>query len=217
MNPGINQHDGVPNGNSADAAALLLKEFRRRAEILARRGSRQQERRQTCAVLAFRLSTERFGIELARVVQVYSNLNCSPLPGARSELLGVTNLRGRIYSVVDLALILELSQQLEASQGYIVVVRHAGVEVGVRVDAVEQIEQLTPDQFSASNGDLDTLSTPYVQSRTASGLAMLNLEAVFSHPVFGGDRRSDKPLTAVAGLVDVERPSSPVLLEPSPN
>ncbi|HTQ39677.1 MAG TPA: chemotaxis protein CheW [Pirellulales bacterium] len=179
-----------------NAAAAVAKEFRRRAKMLAQRSSRRESSGETCAVLAFKLSAERYGIKLSRIVQVYPCVNCSPLPGAPPELLGVVNIRGRIYSVLDLAQMMGLSKSDDLQRGAIVLARHAGIEVGLRVDEVEQIELFSLDQLIATSDDLAALSTAYVQRRTANGLAVLNLAAVFSHPVFFAGGRTGMRTTS---------------------
>jgi purine-binding chemotaxis protein CheW len=135
-------------------------------------------------VLTFTVKTERLCLDLALVAEILPNVKCSPIPGASPQLLGVINVRGRICSVLDLARILELPEAGLGERGYIVMVRHAGIQVGLRVDKVDQIEVVTRDELEGRDRQLGTLSAQYVKSRTASRVAVLNLEAVFSHPVF---------------------------------
>jgi purine-binding chemotaxis protein CheW len=211
----LNRDNALPENTQADLPATMTKEFRRRAQVFARRERHQQTRTETSAVLVFELSTERYGIDLSRIVQVYPYINCSPIPGARSELLGVVNIRGHIYSVLDLAQILGLSKHPDACCGCIVLVRHDGFEVGLRVDVVDQIDQVAPDQLASTSDDLDSLSTPYVQGRTVGGLSVLNLAAVFSHPVFSGSRQSGTQARTIVNHVncDAEQKSAIAPLE----
>jgi len=72
-----------------------------------------------------------------------------PVPGARPELLGVSNLRGQILPVVGLAALLGV--QRAASPRRLLVAEARGLQVGLAVDevsgigALPQLEEQTSD------------------------------------------------------------------------
>ena len=73
------------------------------------------------------------------------------VPGARPELLGVRNLRGRILPVVDLALLLEIPRT--APPGRLLVAEAGGRRAGFAIDEVSGVGEL-PDPAEETESDL---------------------------------------------------------------
>lgn len=182
------------NSTSVDGHRLE-QVYRERARQFADRSAVAKQPADTWPVLAFTVGGERCGIATTAMAEVVRYGDCAPIPGARPEFLGVINLRGRFCSVLDLARILELPQHSDSARGYIVVVRHAGFEVGLRVDEVEQIEPVSQAQLAGTSGELSALSTQYVQGRTPGRLTVLDVEAILSHPVFRTGREAGSRTT----------------------
>lgn len=162
----------------------LRQVYLERARQFATRSVALGKQSGTRGVLTFTVGTERLCIELAAAAEVLPFAKCSPVPGAGPHLLGVINVRGRICSVLDLARILELPDAGGRDRGYIVLMRHAGVHVGLKVDRVDQVEAVTREELEGLHDDLSAISSPYIRSRTASRICVLNTGAIFSHPVF---------------------------------
>ena len=164
--------------------AGLEQIYCQRARAFATRSVTAVEQADTRPALTFTVETERLCLDLALVAEILPFAKCSPIAGANPELLGVTNVRGRICSVLDLARILQLPKAGDRQRGYIVLVRQAGLLVGMRADQVDQIEAIPRTKLECQDGDLVTLSPQYVRSRTEDRIAVLDVEAILSHPVF---------------------------------
>lgn len=134
--------------------------------------------------LVFTVGDERLCIATSSLVEVLLYAGCSPIAGAREELLGAVNVRGHICSVLDLARILELPAAAGSRPGYIVLLRAAAVEIGLRVDSVQQIVTILRGELDCPGGELTAWSSRYLLGRTPAGVGVLNIEAVCSHPVF---------------------------------
>jgi purine-binding chemotaxis protein CheW len=165
-------------------AAELEAIFRQRTQQLATRSASAGNVPNGWPALGFTVGGDRLCIAAASLVEVLPYVRCSPIAGARPELLGVINIRGHICSVLDLARILELPADGDPVPGYVVLLRRAPVEVGLKVDSVQQIETIVPDQLEALDGQHAAWSSQYLQGRTPGGIGVLNLKAVWSHPVF---------------------------------
>lgn len=158
--------------------------YRERARQLAARKTTVAQCVPAWAALAFRVGDERFCLPTAAVVEVLRYAGCTPIPGARSELLGVVNIRGNVCAVLDLVQLMELPECGDRPAGNVVLVRNGGIEVGLRVDEVDQIAMLAESEMKSTGGDFGGLSARFVQGRTADGVGLLNLDAILSHPVF---------------------------------
>lgn len=154
----------------------LLEVYRERAEQLA---ARQTAQPQSAArqVLVFSLVGEKYAFELAWLTEVLPFARVTPVPAGPAELLGLINVRGELCSVVDLARLLELPPS-DGASGYVVLLRHAGLETGVRVDAVEKIVPLDLAALLPLDEASTGMPTRYVQGVTADRLMLLRAEAI---------------------------------------
>lgn len=143
----------------------LEQVYHDRARRFASRSSAVGEPSDTWPALVFAVGDERCCIDTSTVVEVLRYAKCSPVPGAPAALLGVINVRGQIYSVLDLARLLDLpARDDDESPGYIVLVRRARDEVGLMVDEIEQIEMVSSETFGTLDRD-----AKFRKARFASG------------------------------------------------
>jgi purine-binding chemotaxis protein CheW len=164
--------------------------YRERAAQLAARGSGVEAASSASRVLVFVLGTERFALDFGDVVEVLPFANCTPVPGAPPELLGVMNIHGVIRSVMDLARLLGLSDGTDRpAKGYVLLVRHQARQVGWRADSIDKILSLPSSELAAPEGDVTGQALRYLRGLTRDRLRLLNTEALFAHPVFTAGSR----------------------------
>jgi purine-binding chemotaxis protein CheW len=157
----------------------LAQIYRVRAEQLAARRSEEPRAAATRQVLVFSLAGEHYAFELACLTEVLPFARVAPVPGGPAALLGLINVRGELCSVVDLAQTLGLPPR-ETAAGYVVMLRHAGLETGVRVDDVEKIAALDPATLLPLDEAATGLPARYVQGVTADRLMLLRAETVLA-------------------------------------
>jgi purine-binding chemotaxis protein CheW len=138
--------------SSADAPTQdrLQETFRRRAAELGRRKPSQSSATCGTPMLVFHLGNTPYGIELSQVVQIFPIQGWTPVPGAAPHVLGVTNLRGAIHSLLDLRRLWGMRVEADAEAGGCVLLVRAGqMRVGLLAESIEgirhfQIEELGP-------------------------------------------------------------------------
>ena len=102
-------------------------------------GSTGQEDRDR--TLVFRLGAERFGLPLARVVEVFElSAPLVSVPGAPLWLGGVINHHGRVIPVLRMSKFMEVSSAEEAGQ--IILMEVSGESLGLAVDQIESLEEV---------------------------------------------------------------------------
>jgi purine-binding chemotaxis protein CheW len=87
--------------------------------------------------VSIRAGGEHYALAVERVLEVIAYGDVTAVPGADPAILGVSNLRGRIVAVVDLASLLGI-EPLQAAQR-IVVVEDAGRRAGLAVESVSEV------------------------------------------------------------------------------
>jgi purine-binding chemotaxis protein CheW len=170
----------------------LEEVLRQRAEQLATRG-REQATEELLPVLVFRLGKERYALELSYVAEVLPLARCVAVPGGPQELTGLIPVRGEICNVLDLAALLGLPDSRERAGGYVVLLRGARRQIGLRVDEVDRVDTIGAHalagrvgvQASACSSLKAELQLAHVQGVLPDGLALLNVDAILSHPLLG--------------------------------
>jgi purine-binding chemotaxis protein CheW len=117
----------------------------------------QHKLRERC--IAFRVAGECYAIELAVVKDVILRPAIVPVPGAGPEILGVMNLRGNVVTVLNGREVLNLPGVAEGPQARVLVLEEEGHEVGVLVDAVEDMVDVDVEQLDAVPRDKVATST----------------------------------------------------------
>ncbi len=124
-------------------------------------------------MFVFRLGTERYAIALRDLAEVISGPNCTPVPGSAPRLLGVINRKGEIQPVWDLASLLNTAGTTGDQPGFVLLMRRDGREIGIRIDAAEQVRVLHPEAWQRP-GEYSR----YIHGITADGVMVLKTEAL---------------------------------------
>ncbi len=99
----------------------------------------------TREVLVFVLGTEEYGVDILKVQEIRGYDKVKPIPAAPAYLKGVMNLRGIIVPVIDLRVKFALEARYD-SFTVVVILRVARRIIGVVVDAVSDVIQLTASE-----------------------------------------------------------------------
>jgi chemotaxis signal transduction protein len=91
-------------------------------------------------LLAIRLGTRRFAIQLSEIAGLYADKKITPVPGAAAGMLGIAGFRGLILPVYDLQVLLDRSSS-SASRWLVVA---AGAPVAFSFEAFEQQLRVSP-------------------------------------------------------------------------
>ncbi len=147
----------------ADNPFGALLEIERRSRLVAGATGRGGETRGDWVGLGFRVGEHRFVVARDEVREV---LVCPPLtrvPGARSWLRGLANVRGTLLPVTDLRYLLEGRMTgLYERMARIVVLRHPEVPAGFAVDEVYGFRQFAVGQRDEQAPEVPSGYRPFV-------------------------------------------------------
>jgi chemotaxis signal transduction protein len=87
-----------------------------------------------------RVASEEYAMPVNHVIEVANLGQVRAVPGARSEVLGIQNMRGQILPVIDLALLLSVPRTTPARR--LLVAQARGHQAGFAIDEVSGIGQL---------------------------------------------------------------------------
>lgn len=107
--------------------------------------------------LIFRVAGETFGLRLAIVAEIARLPELTHMPLVPPCLLGLANLRGIVLPVMSLRTLLHLPD-IETNEQSRVVILRGDAPVGLVVDQIERLVQITPDQLEPyeAGADMDS-------------------------------------------------------------
>ena len=95
-------------------------------------------------LVGFTVAGQELAVPIAQVQEVLRAMPLTRLPAAPAHIAGVTNLRGRVAPMVDLARIMDLCGNC-AQQRFVIVCRCRGMLVGLLVEAISTMHQASGD------------------------------------------------------------------------
>lgn len=138
----------------------ILWRMQQEAVAGAREGSETEKPR--WGGLAFGIGELRLVTELTGVNDVLDCPVVTPLPGTQPWLRGVCNVRGNLYSVVDLGVYLNVALPLAAKEGRLLVVSNSELGCCLLVSKIFGLRYFIEEQQSQDIAVLDRAIQPYV-------------------------------------------------------
>jgi purine-binding chemotaxis protein CheW len=99
---------------------------------------------QSALLATFYVRSALFSLDASVVQEVIRPASVTPVRHAPSEVCGVINLRGRIVSLLDTALILGLEKSAPGPESRIFIVEDRNEFVGLLVDRVAEVVEVEP-------------------------------------------------------------------------
>jgi len=133
-------------------------------------------------VVVFKLSTNEYGLRVNEVREVLKLQDITSLPNTPSYIVGVTNIRGEIMPIIDLRKKLNLFDDMSeeaASEKLVMVIEIDGVPIGILVDSVSDVMQISSNQIENIEGIKKNASGEYIEGIAKIGnrlIIILNIK-----------------------------------------
>lgn len=118
----------------------------RAARLASRRGAGTVET--TIPMLLVEAGGERIAVDAREVSEVVRIVTLTPVAGAPGEVLGVTNLRGELYSVMGMQSFVQASRP-SGETVWGIALRHPVLRLILGIDAVLRIENIPASTLAA--------------------------------------------------------------------
>lgn len=179
-----------PRPETRDQKSEVARILEERARQLAQVPEASATAAETIEIAAFHLGSEYLGIPTPLVIEIQPLRahNWSHVPCAPGFILGVINLRGHIYSIVDLARFVGLPPRPLAEKAHILLVRggHGGdgkeMELTLLADDVPEVRQVPLANLNSPPGTISAQMQDYLRGITPDMLMVMNLERLLSDP-----------------------------------
>jgi len=151
--------------------------------------------------LTFKLANEEYGVEVLKVREIMGLIDITSVPQMPPHMKGVINLRGKVIPVVHLRLKFGL-HEIEPTEQTCIIVVDVGQEIGIIVDRVSEVLDITGDSIEPPPAMGAAVDTSFILGMGKVGEAvkiLLDVEKVLS-----GDE-----LTEIEAAAEVDCPPSP--------
>jgi len=135
--------------------------------------------------LTFTLGAEEYGVDILKVQEIRGYDTVTRIPDAPDFLKGVINLRGTIVPVVDLRIKFKLERAEYNSFTVMIILNIARRVVGMVVDGVSDVLQLSADQIRPPpefGANLDTKYITGLGTLDHRMLILVDIERLMSSP-----------------------------------
>ena len=159
-------------GNSSSLVSLLHDGPQKAFELLDRLVKEQDDMVSKSTLdkvgkyLTFSLGEREFGIDISKIKEIVGITPFRTIPNTPKEVRGVINLRGKIISIVDLRLKLDLPEIDYNDRSCIVVIEIQGINgnetIGVIVDAVSEVVNVKAEEIEDPPGTGLDLNNDYI-------------------------------------------------------
>lgn len=98
-------------------------------------------------LVSFYVSGQVFAVPIMLVQEVLRTVAATKLPAAPPFLAGVTNLRGRVTPLIDLACLLDVPAEDGQEDNFLIVCRLRDMQIGLRVRAIDTMYKAPRDDI----------------------------------------------------------------------
>ncbi len=134
--------------------------------------------------LTFFLAEEEYGIEILKVHEIIGMMSITPVPRTPIFIRGVVNLRGKVIAVVDLRSKFGMPNQEQTEENCIIVIQTAGIEMGVVVDKVSEVLDISDSDIDDTPSFGTEVNTDYILGIGKAGgnvRLLLDIDRVLSN------------------------------------
>jgi twitching motility protein PilI len=112
--------------------------------------------------IGFMLAGQRFVAPMGEVDEIVQTPRVTKVPGVRNWMLGVSNIRGRLVPILDLAGLLDVPSKTNWKTRRVLVVGEGQQQHGLLVDAVLGMQQF-PSHLVNNQMNIEANYAPYVR------------------------------------------------------
>ena len=144
-----------------------------RAEALALEAEKGEPGEQI-EIVEFLLSSEKYGLELHYVREVWPLKDLTPIPCTPSFVFGVVNVRGKILSVINLKELLDLPGKGLGDLNKVIILNSDTMEFGILADEVIGVRSVPLGELKARVPTLTGLGQEYLKGVSRDRLIILD-------------------------------------------
>jgi twitching motility protein PilI len=142
---------------------LLLQDIESRSRANARGLPQQKVVKDEWSGIGFRVGDLHMVAPLGHVVEILTFPELSRVPGAKSWVMGIANIRGNLLPVMDMKSYLFSHPSAVRKKSRVLVLNHRGVFSGLLVDEVMGMRRFFAETRTVTPASTDDAVKPYIE------------------------------------------------------
>lgn len=134
-------------------------------------------------VIVFQLGDKEYALPVSQVQGIEKTVHITRVPRTASYVKGVINLRGVVTPIIDLRERFEIPTSVQGEDSRIIIISHADMEVGLIVDAANDVMDLPKESIEPQPEVVGSLEEEFIAGVAKVDkrlLILLNLEKVLN-------------------------------------
>lgn len=165
----------------------LLRSLEKRSLESAKGLPQQEEIKSTSLVIGFRVADKKMVTPVDEVTELLTYPALSRVPGTKSWVRGIANVRGNLLPIMDLKDYLMREPTELNINSRVLVVDHEGVFAGLLVDEVLGLKHFQDEDFSHKLPDVDNFLKSYMTgafNQDKEEWGIFSMHALAKSPLF---------------------------------
>jgi len=133
-------------------------------------------------LLEFRLTDQRYAIDIAWVQQVVTLHHLTLMPCVPDFIRGIVTVRGRFTAVLDLKKFFDLPDQGITDFHHAVLIESGGTEIGLLADSIGAVHTFSRSALQADLPPWTGIGAAYLRGATHEGLIVLDPARILQDP-----------------------------------
>jgi len=158
----------------------IRKLLKSRAQQYAREPENLEQNGEIIAVLDFRLASENYAIELSYIKEVIPLKTFVTLAGTPPFVLGIANLRGQVYSVIDIKKFFGLPDKGLGDLNKVIIIQYGGIEFGILADTITGVRTVLHRELQSAIPTLTGIRQEYLMGVSPDQLIVLDAGKILS-------------------------------------
>lgn len=158
-------------------AKRILEE---RAQALAREPVREESADEWIDVVEFILAHERYAVATEYVREVFPLEEFTSLPCTPDFVLGIVNLRGEIFSVIDIKRFFEIPEPGLTNLNKVIMLEAEGMVFGIVADAIGDVCRILRSDIQPSLPTLTGIRDAYLLGVSTERVVILDAKKLLS-------------------------------------
>ena len=133
-------------------------------------------------VITFYLMGDAYAIAVDHIRLIQPLRRLTRVPFVPPYIVGVTNLRGNILSLVDIRRFFGITENELEDFMHIIVVGNDHLEMGFLANRLGEIRMLPKEHFTTPPATINGIDAEYIEGVSADGLILLKLDVILNDP-----------------------------------